>query len=285
MFIGIIVLFAAIIIGFMGEGGSLLTLWQPFEFITIIGSAGGAFLIANAKDVKISALNGVKSLLKGYRFKRREYMDLLSMLYSSLKLIKSKGTLAIESHIDSPNESALFKNFPLFLNSPRAVTFFCDYIRVLTIGVDDAMELEEMMDFEIEKILHEKDKGAHALSSVSDGLPAFGIVAAVLGVINTMGSISQPPEILGVMIGSALAGTFFGILFSYGIFGPIANGILNVNKHDIAYFECIKIAMISYLKGNDPSISVEFARKAISGSSKPDFNELSEALSALPSPV
>lgn len=285
MILGISIVIAAVIGGFLGAGGHLGALWQPFEVVIIVGAALGAFLISNPKDSIHAVSHGIGLLLKGQRFKKENYMELLLLLYTVFKFIRIKGILTLEPHVENPKESSIFEKFPLFKGNAEVVTFFCDYMRLLTIGTDNPQEIEELLDSELIAMHGEHHKGPVALQNVADGMPALGIVAAVLGVIHTMGSISEPPEVLGHMIGGALVGTFLGVLLSYGFVGPIGQGIDAINKKDMKYYECIKVALIAHLKGNDPTISVEFARKGIEDEIRPTFTEVEQAISALPNPA
>lgn len=282
MISGVLVVIGAVLIGFIGDGGQISALWQPFEFLIICGGGFGSFLIANPKDVVIASFHGLKRVYFGPKYKKAEYVELLIMLYTLLKYLKIKGTLALEKHIENPLQSPLFEKFPLFKKDNVSVVFFCDYMRLLTIGTDNPNEIEALMEVDIDSILNTRTKGGSALKNLADSLPALGIVAAVLGVIHTMSSISEPPEILGHMIGSALVGTFTGILLSYGFIGPMGDSIVNIAKRDISYFSCMKVAIVSYLQGNDATIAVEFARKCVDERHRPSFEELEQEIAKVP---
>ena len=220
-------------------------------------------------------------MLKGTRYKKESYLELLSLLYILFKMARTKGMLVLEGHIEKPKESPIFNQFPNVLSDHHAVTFLCDYLRLMTLGSDNPSEIEDLLDQELstheEEIMHLPS----ALQQASDGLPALGIVAAVLGVIHTMGAITEPPEVLGRLIGSALVGTFLGVLLSYGFVGPIANGIQAIYQTDAKYLECIKVGLLAHLNGYAPSVSVEFARKAILSQIRPTFYEVEETVSGL----
>jgi chemotaxis protein MotA len=190
--------------------------------------------------------------------------------------------LALETHVENPDESDLFNQFPGFHDNHHAVTFVCDYLRMMSLGSESPHEMEALMDEEIETHHHENHRVAAAIQSMADALPAFGIVAAVLGVIKTMGSISEPPEVLGTLIGGALVGTFLGVFVPYGMVGPIAQVLGTVHEAETKYYQCIKAGMLAYLNGYAPAVCVEFARKALESDVRPTFYEVEEAVGALP---
>jgi len=202
----------------------------------------------------------------------------LSCQYTLFKLAKSKGELALESHIENPHESSLFNQFPGFAHDHHALEFMCDYLRMLTLGTSNAFEVEAIMDAELE--IHHEETGAisGALATLGDSLPALGIVAAVLGIIHTMGSITEPPEVLGHLIGAALVGTFSGILFSYGFVSPMALSMGAILSEEANYFTCIKGGIIAHMQGYAPQVSIEFARKTVPGHLRHTFAELEEAI-------
>jgi chemotaxis protein MotA len=207
---------------------------------------------------------------------------LLSLLYSVFKLAKTKGALALEAHVENPGESSLFQRFPKFYSDHHATVFFCDYLRLLTLGTDNHHEMETLMDEEIATHHEEHSAVVTAVQNMADGLPALGIVAAVLGVIHTMGSITEPPAVLGHLIGGALVGTFMGVLLSYGFVGPIAAAIKARGEAEQRYFLCIKAGILAYMQGYAPSVAVEFARKSLNTDVRPTFYEVEEAVEALP---
>jgi len=223
--IGCVVVIGCVIGGFIGMGGHLEVLMQPFEVVIIVGAAIGAFLVANTMTVIKASLRAVLGLLKAPRHNKSSYLELLTLQYTIFKMAQTKGMLALEQHVENPDESTLFQQFPKFSGDPEAMVFTCDYIRLMTLGSDKAHEMEALMDEEIETNHHDELEIAEAVNKVADGVPALGIVAAVLGVIHTMGSISEPPEVLGHLIGGALVGTFLGILISYGFVGPMAQAL------------------------------------------------------------
>lgn len=262
----------------MAHGGHVLILWQPAEFVIIIGAAIGAFIIGNTKYVLSHLGMSLGMAFKGAAFKKEDYIELLTMQYTVFKLMKTKGMLELEAHIEKPAESAIFQNYPQFNHHHEAVVFFCDYLRMLTMGSENAHQMEELMTQEIEIHHHERHMIASAIQNMADSMPALGIVAAVLGVIHTMGSINQPPEVLGKLIGAALVGTFVGILISYGFIGPIANLVKAVFESEAKYFQCMKAGILAYMNGYAPAIAIEFARKSIDSPLRPTFYELEEAI-------
>ena len=282
--VGLFIVLASVIGGYLGAGGHLAVLFQPFEFVIIFGAAIGAFIISNPLPVVIGTAKSVGALLKGSKLSKQSYVELLSLLYATFKVAKTKGDLALESHVDNPRESPLFQAYPGFVENHEAVEFFCDNLRLLTLGSCNPHELEAVMDAELEAQRSHAHAVAGALQTVADGMPALGIVAAVLGVIHTMGSITEPPEILGRLIGGALVGTFTGVLVAYGIVAPIAKSLENTHAADADYLQCIKTALIAHLQGYAPQVSIEFARKLLTGKVRPSFAELDEAVQAVKLP-
>ena len=267
--------------GYAAMGGKLYVLWQPFEVVIICGAALGAYVISNPKKVLKKTGKGFAVAAKGSTYNKDSYLELLSLLYSVFKLAKSKGMLALESHIENPKESSLFQQFPSFVKNEEAMTFLCDYLRLLTLGTDNPHEVETLIDAELETHHHEHHMVAHAIQNVADSMPALGIVAAVLGVIKTMGSISEPPEVLGKLIGGALVGTFLGVWIAYGFIGPMANAMKTAYDADLKYLQCIKAGLLAHMQGYPPQVSVEFARKALLSNTRPTFYEVEEATSKL----
>lgn len=276
--IGFVVVVAAVIGGYMGGGGHLMVLWQPFELVIIFGAAAGAFIISNPKVVLTGAGKSLTKLLSGAKASKAGYLDLLATMFSLFKLAKTKGDLALEAHVERPDESALFQAYPSVANNHHAVEFLCDYLRLLTMGSGSPHEIEAIMEAELD--LHHAEKGAisGSISATADALPALGIVAAVLGVIHTMGAITEPPEILGHLIGGALVGTFSGVLASYGVFAPMAHSLEATFTAESKHLECIKAGLVAHIQGYAPQLSIEFARKAIPSHLRPTFAEVEETL-------
>lgn len=280
--IGWVLVTACVLGGYVALGGKLKVLYQPFELVIIGGSGVGAFITANPLPVLKKCGAGVGAALKGPKNKKDDYLELLSMMYVLFKLAKSKGNLALETHVENPHESELFAQFPKFHGNHHAVEFLCDYLRMLTIGVDDAMQLENLMDAELETHHAEDHQVSAAVQTLADSFPALGIVAAVLGIIKTMGSITEPPEVLGKLIGGALVGTFLGILLSYGFFAPLASAIGAAQGANSKYMECIRAGILAHVNGSAPQVSIEFARKALLSETRPTFAEVEEAVDSVP---
>lgn len=280
--VGAIAVVACVLGGYMAMGGHIEVLWQPFEFVIICGAAFGAFLIANQKSTIIGTFKAIPTALKGSRYNRQSYMELLSLMYTLFKLAKTKGAIALETHIEKPHESAIFQRFPSFLKDHHAVEFLCDHLRLVTIGADKPHDLETVLEQEIETHHGEYHRIASAVQTVADGLPALGIVAAVLGVIKTMGAITEPPEVLGHLIGGALVGTFLGVFIAYGFVGPLASALNGIYDSEHKYYACMKAGIMGFLQGYPPVVAVEFARKALMSEVRPSFAEVEEATAALP---
>lgn len=280
--IGWLVVFVCVIGGYMAMGGKLGPLWQPFELVIIGGAGVGAFLVANPKFVLAKSGYAFKAALRGPKYNKDDYLELLSLLYAIFKLAKTKGMLAIESHIERPEESSLFQAFPKFSSDHHALEFLCDYLRMMTLGTDNPHELADLLDEELETHHAEDGQIQTAFQTMGDGFPALGIVAAVLGIIKTMSSITEPPEVLGKLIGGALVGTFLGIFLAYGFVSPLAVAMGNVFAADAKYMGCIRAGLLAHVSGYAPAVSVEFARKTLMAKDRPSFFEVEEAVAALP---
>lgn len=280
--IGVIIVFACVLGGYAAMGGKLAVLNQPFELVIIGGAAVGAYIIANSPKVLKATGGALGDLMKGSPYTKQSFIDLLSLQYTIFKLAKTKGMLAVESHIENPEESSIFQQFPSFLKDHHAVDFFCDYLRLITMGSEDPHKMEDLMDAELETHHHEREEVSGAFQTMADGVPALGIVAAVLGVIKTMGSLDKPPEYLGKLIGGALVGTFLGVFLAYGVIGPIASFLAKTYAAEGKYYECIKAGLMAHMNGFAPSISIEYARKVLTSDVRPSFIELEEAVNELP---
>lgn len=282
--IGILVVIFCTFGGYMMDHGNVAVLWMPFEFVIILGSAIGAYITSNTPAVLKRTGKLLPMVFGKPKYNKQSYIDLLSVLYQTFKLAKTKGMLALEAHVEKPEESTLFQQFPSFLADHHATEFFCDYLRLITLGSDKPYELETLMDQEIEVHHQEEHAVSGAIQGMADGMPALGIVAAVLGVIKTMGAISEPPEVLGHMIGGALVGTFFGVWVAYGYLAPLASGLNGLFDLNGKYYTVIKVGLIAHLSGYAPSISIEYARKSIPSELRPSFLEMEEATAKLPAP-
>ncbi len=257
----------------------------PGEFTIIFGCAVAAFLVANPPTVIKDTMGAFKCLSKPSAYNKKDYMELLGMMFSIFKLVRTKGWLALEAHIENPHDSTIFNNFPSFAHNHHASVFLCDYLRIISLGNDNPMTIESLMDEEISTIEAHYGHPGHAIQTMADGVPALGIVAAVLGVIKTMASINEPPAVLGGMIGGALVGTFLGVFLAYGLIGPIAGAMNARAETEVMYYRCLKVGVLAFLQGAAPQVAVEFARKFLPHDVQPSFQELEESLNALPAPA
>lgn len=267
--------------GYILHHGKLEVLWQPTEFMIIGGAAVGSFIIGSPGHLIKAVLKNMKRLMKGAPFHKKDYIELLTLLYETFKLMRSKGMLEIESHIENPSASSLFGKYPKFIKNHHAVHFLCDHLRIMTMGVENYYTLEELMERELEVHHKEAHHVSHTIINFADAMPALGIVAAVLGVIVTMGSITEPPEVLGKLIGAALVGTFLGVLMSYAFFAPMGRHIGEHMESEVRYMDTIKVALLAHVKGNAPALSVEFARTSLDLHDKPEFTEVENACSSI----
>lgn len=274
--VGYVIVIASVFGGFALAGGHLGAMLQPVELLIIGGAALGAFVVGNpAKTVK-ATLKALPRLLEGSRYSKAMYLELMGMLYDILNKVRKEGLMAIERDIDNPKESALFANYPRLLADHHLIEFLTDYLRLMVSGNLNPHEIEALMDSEIETHHHEGAIPAHALQKVADGLPAFGIVAAVMGVVHTMASVGLPPSELGQMIAHALVGTFLGILLAYGFVGPLSSLHEQKLAEASKMYECVKVTLLASLNGYAPALAVEFGRKVLYSSERPNFAELEE---------
>ena len=273
---GFLFLLICVFGGFALAGGSVKAILQalPFEMLTIGGSAIGSFAMANSMHVMKASLGGMKKVFAGSRYKGVDYTDLLALLYGMVRLVSTKGSMALESHIESPEASSIFQKYPQLLRDKEVTSVICDYFRMIGMDADDPHQIEDIMARELKKTLLEKMHPVHALQVVADGLPALGIVAAVLGVIKTMTHINEPPAILGEMIGGALVGTFLGVLLAYGLVGPLAARLKQVVEEEARFLEVIRALLIAHLHGNAPQIAIETGRKMVPNEYMPTFGTL-----------
>ncbi|MEI7571957.1 MAG: flagellar motor stator protein MotA [Phenylobacterium sp.] len=282
--IGIVLLFVCVFGVYVISGGKLDVVMHaaPHEMGTILGAAIAALLIGSSLDVIKGVGGGMAKIFAGPKWKAADYRDLLSLLFLLTKTMKAKGVIALESHIENPHESTLFGRFPKIVKDHFAVDFICDTLRMMTMNLEDPHQVEDAMEKQLEKHHHEALGPAHALQTMADGLPALGIVAAVLGVIKTMGSITEPPAVLGAMIGSALVGTFLGVFLAYGLVGPFAVRLTAIIEEESAFYRIIQSVLVAHLHGNAAQISVEIGRGSVPTLTQPSFTELEEALQAIP---
>ena len=278
--IGFITVFASVIGGYTLHNGDLNVLWQPSEYLIIVGTVLGGFLISNPSYKLKLCLRYLSNLFNSKPYEKDDYLQLMSLCFNIFKMMKVKGMLVIESHIDNPQDSQIFNQSTNLLENERVLTFMRDYLRIMTMGVDNPYHFENLIDQEIETIENEELYPGKAFLIMGDSLPAIGIVAAVLGIIVTMGSIAEPPEILGNLIGAALIGTFAGVLLAYGIVLPIGYYLKHFGESKMNIYNCIRAGFLSHLNGNAPIITIEFMRKNIPESIKPDFYETDEYINS-----
>jgi chemotaxis protein MotA len=281
--LGLVFLLACVFGGYIVAGGHFAIILHalPHEMLVIGGAALGTFVMANSVSDIRHTLAGFGKILKGARYRRSDYVEMLSLLYWFVRLAQTKGAMALEAHIEKPENSAAFGKFPSIGRTPHAVPLICDYLRMVGMNADDPHQIEDVMARELKKLKEEELHPSHALQSMADALPALGIVAAVLGVIKTMASIDQPPAVLGSMIGGALVGTFLGVLLAYGMVGPMAARLKSVVEEESRYFEVIRAVLVAHLHGNAPQVAVETGRKMVPSGLMPSFLELEEALQEL----
>jgi chemotaxis protein MotA len=282
--IGMVVVVVMVFGGYMLAGGKLAIVLHslPFEMMIIGGSAAGTFLIANGTEIVKGALGDIRRVVHGPQWKQEDYRDLLSLMYLIVKLLKTRGVLALEPHVDRPMESSLFSKFPTIQKDHFALDFIADTLRMMTMSMDDPYQVEECMQRQLRKHHAELHARAAALQTTADALPALGIVAAVLGVIKTMASINAPVEVLGAMIGGALVGTFLGVFLSYGFVGPIAARLGQTYDQDGQFYTIIRDCLVAYLQGHSAPIAVELARGNAPTVLQPSFQEMDELIGRLP---
>jgi len=277
--IGVVVVLGSIIIGFVAEGGHLLALWHPMEIVIIGGAALGAFVISNPLKVIKAAFGNALALLKGPRYKREDYADILNLLYDILVKIRKSGMLAVEADIEAPDKSALFGQYPRIQADHHFMEFTTDCLRLMVGGNLDPNELESLLEYELENHHKESAEPAHAMARMGDGLPGFGIVAAVLGIVNTMGALDgASTSEIGEKVAAALVGTFLGILIAYGFVGPTATAMEHRAHEEGKAFEVVKMALVASVRGYAPPVAIEFARKLLFSEVRPSFADLEARL-------
>jgi chemotaxis protein MotA len=276
--IGIVVVFGCIVAGYLMEHGNLRVLIQPAELIIIGGAGLGTLLIANPLSTLIAIVKGILGVLKGSPYTKASYIDTLKMLNELFMQARKQGMVKMEEDVEEPSKSAVFSKYPNFLANHHAVHFICDTIRMSISGGVPAFDLDQMMEMDMEVHHHEASGPINALSTVADALPGLGIVAAVLGVVITMGALGGPPEEIGHKVAAALVGTFLGILLCYGFLGPLALNMTKMNDAELDYLRCLRSGVIGFVKGSAPVLAVEFARRSIPGELRPTFKELEAAV-------
>ncbi len=272
--IGYIVVCGAIFGGYALAGGHLGALWQPLEVLMIFGGAFGAFIVGNDSKAIKATMKALPTLFKGSKYNKALYMDLLALLFEILSKIRKDGMMSIENDVENPEASPLFSKYPKILHDHHLTEFICDYLRLMVSGNMDAFQVENLMDNELETHHMEGHVPAHCISRLGDGLPAFGIVAAVMGVVHTMENVALPPAELGILIAHALVGTFLGILLAYGFIGPLGGLLEQKLEESSKMFQTVKVTLLASLNGYAPAIAVEFGRKVLYSTERPKFAEL-----------
>lgn len=274
--VGVLVVLGSVAGGYIWHGGILGVLWQPAELLIILGAAFGAFLISNSLHTVIATAKNLPAAIIGQSTSQKLYLDLLGLLFDIFNKARLEGMMSIEDDIESPAESSVFTRYPSLLKNARIVEFLTDNLRIMTTSNLAPHEIEAMIDTEIETQMHELSEPSHAMTRIADGLPAFGIVAAVLGIVITMQKLGGPPDALGRSVAAALVGTFVGIFVAYSFVGPIASRLAEVAHSEIKMFECIKAAIVATSNGLPPQLAVEFARKTLYSGERPSFAQLDE---------
>ena len=275
--VGILLVFACVIGGFLMEKGKLGVLVQPAELVTIGGAAIGTVLAANPMYILKKLVGGLMSVIKGSPFSKQRYVDTLKMLFDLFAKSRKEGAIAIESDVEDPEKSPIFSRYPAFLGDHHARDFVCDTMRMAITGGVNPFDVDQMMELDMDSHHHSESQPNQALTSVADALPGLGIVAAVLGVVVTMGSLGGPPEEIGHKVAAALVGTFLGILLCYGVFGPLASNMSKTVDEEHSFYSVLRVVMLAFIKGTSPIMAVEIGRRAIPGHARPSFAEVEKA--------
>jgi len=275
--IGILLVFGAVIGGFLMEKGHIEVLIQPAEMLIIVGAATGTLLVANPIHILKGILGGLKGVLGGSKFNQGRYLNTLKMMYQFLNKVRKEGLLSVEMDVEKPKESSIFKNYPDFLGDHHACDFVCDTLRMAITGGVEPFDMDQMMELDMEVHHHEGTMPIGALSTMADALPGLGIVAAVLGVVISMGALGGPPEEIGHKVAAALVGTFLGILLCYGVAGPLAANMTKTADDHNSYLHVLRVLMLSFLKGAAPMIAIEIGRRAIPAHVRPSFDEMEKS--------
>ncbi|OIP92445.1 MAG: flagellar motor stator protein MotA [Syntrophobacterales bacterium CG_4_8_14_3_um_filter_58_8] len=276
--VGMIVVFSAVIGGYLLEHGNLSVLFQPVELLIIGGAAIGAFMISNPLKIIKATLGAVKGIFSGESYSKQDYVDALMLLNGVFYKIRQQGLVSIESDVDAPGESVLFNKYPKILKNHRAVLLIADTLRIVMTTTIATYELEALIDTELETYQEEILSPSKAINFVADSLPGLGIVAAVLGIVLTMAKMKESPEVLGQSVGAAMLGTFLGVLLCYGFVGPMGKNLEHSAGERVQYLNVLKVALISFLGGSAPKVAVEFGRRVIPENVQPSFAEMEEAL-------
>ena len=275
--IGIVVVIGAVIGGFLMEKGHMAVLLQPAELLIISGAATGTLLVANPMHIIKGVAAGLMGVLKGSQFSKQRYLNTLKMMYQFLNKVRKEGLLSVEMDVEKPKESSVFKNYPEFLADHHALDFLCDTLRTAITGGVEPFDMDQMMELDMEVHHHAAMQPIDALSTVADALPGLGIVAAVLGVVITMGALGGPPEEIGEKVAAALVGTFLGILLCYGVVGPLSSNMRKTADEHNEYLHVLRVLLLSFLKGAAPMIAIEMGRRAIPSHVRPSFDEMEKS--------
>jgi len=279
LIVGYVIVLAASL-GTFSIHGSLAALWVPVEYLAIVGLFIGGFVAGNDVKTMKAVIAALPAIFKGSKYTKAFYMEALAMLFEILSKVRKEGLMSIENDVENPDSSPIFSKYPDVISDHHVLEFVTDYLRMMVGGNLNTMEIESLMDQELETHHHEAALPGHVVSKMADGLPAFGIVVCVMGVVNVMGSVGQPPPVLGVMIGGALVGTFLGILLAYGFVSPIASLLEQKAEDGGKIYQCIKAVLLASMSGYAPQVAVEFGRKTLFSSVRPSFSELEEDLKA-----
>jgi chemotaxis protein MotA len=275
--IGILIVFGAVIGGFLMEKGQLAVLLQPAELLIIAGASIGTLLVANPVHILKGLVGGMLGAVKGSKFGRARYLDTLKMMYQFLTKVRKEGLLSVEDDVEKPQASEIFKKYPQFLSDHHARDFVCDTLRMAITGGVEPFDMDQMMELDMEVHHHQASEPVSALQTTADALPGLGIVAAVLGVVITMGALGGPPEEIGHKVAAALVGTFLGILLCYGVAGPLSSNMAKLAEEHNGYLHVLRVLLLSFLKGAPPMIAIEMGRRAIPAHVRPGFNEMEKA--------
>lgn len=279
--IGVSIVVSCILLGYLMGGGNFIVLLQPSEIIIIVGVGAGSFIISNSSKTLGRLREALKTAREGASYTQNDYLESLLLQFKLFNLARGKGMLSLEHHIDNPSQSIVFQSFPVFMQHKEALNFLCDYLRIISMGCENAFLIESLIDQEIETLEEDHNQMISAIQNLADAAPALGIVAAVLGVIHTMGSIDQPPAALGKLIAGALVGTFLGVLIAYGFLGPIAYSLKEAYAEKREFLMVIRTGILAYLNDQAPIIAIEFARKNINPLLRPSFDEIEKATKEL----
>src|SRR6202030_945450 len=272
--IGIVVVFGAVLAGYLMEHGNMKVLMQPAELIIILGAAIGTVLVANPLHILTSIGKGIGAAFGGSPFTKQRYLDSLRMMYELFTRARKEGLMSLEADSDAPNESQIFSKYPKFLKDHHALAFVCDSLRMAASGGIEPFDADQMMELDMDVHHHGATQPVAALSTMADSLPGLGIVAAVLGVVITMGALGGPPEEIGKKVAAALVGTFLGILLCYGLVGPLAANMSKGAEEEHAYYYVLRVTMAAFMRGTPPTVAVEFGRRAIPGNVRPSFQDV-----------